>query len=185
MFTNGYSDIPLFKDKHEAFVQSEYAATPDKGATWLSRPTPRKWQNPPPQTRHPLDRTRHARKAPGFSLYLAQFGPLAWEADIEYYDPSPYFALIDFDADGSMAANWHNGWSAVSVIDGSIDLSGVQSTEGAFVLFEPMAQHRFKAGPQGASIIVFYDSGQCAYPVWEGLSGDGERDLNRALRIPT
>lgn len=100
MLTNGYSVIPSFKNQDDPFVRAENSALPDKGQGWHSRPIPPKWQNPPPQTHNLLDGTRDARKARGFTMYPAQFGPLAWGADIDYCDPAPYLALIDFEPNG-------------------------------------------------------------------------------------
>jgi hypothetical protein len=185
IFTNAYATIPFFTDPTDPLVQSVYKSLPDGGAAWRSRPTPAKWKDPAPRIRNPLDRAKHARTARGVTTYLCQLGPRAWSTEFDYYDPTPYVALVDFEPGASIPASWHNGWSGVGVIDGAVDIAGIDSTEGAFVLFEPLARHQFKAGPKGASVIMFFDSGRAAFPVWDNPSDPTAVALMKALRVPT
>jgi hypothetical protein len=185
IFSNGYSSIPLFKDLNDPLVKSFYESLPDGGAEWRTRPVPPAWKNRPAPTPHPLDRVKHARTANGVTTYLCQVGPLAWSADFDYYDLTPYIALMEFEPNAAMPSSWRNGWSGVGVIDGTVDIAGVRSTEGAFVLFEPLARHGFKAGPKGATAIMFFDSGRATFPVWDKPSDAAPIAFDKALRIPS
>jgi hypothetical protein len=185
IFANGYATIPLFKDHSDPFVKSLYKALPDGGAAWLTRPNPPAWKNRPAPTPHPLDRATQARSSNGVTVYLCQLGPLAWSAEFDYYDPTPYVALVEFEPDATMPANWRNGWSGAGVIDGMVDVNGMKSTEGSFLLFEPLARQRFTAGPKGSSVIMFFDSGRAAFPVWEKPSDAAAIAFEKALRVPS
>jgi hypothetical protein len=184
MYANGYAVIPQFKDRTDPFVISQYQAMPDKGAAW-QRPNQVPWKDLPAEAPHPLDRATQARRAQGFTAYLCQVGKLAWSAEYDYYDANPYITLMEFEPGGDMPAHMHNGWSGIGVIDGSIEINGVHSTEGAFVLFEPLAKQRLKGGPKGSTIIVYFDSGRAAFPQWENPEDATATELSRVLRIPT
>lgn len=185
IFANGYATIPLFKDHDDSFVKSFYKSLPDGGASWRSRPNPPAWKNRPAPTPHPLDRAKHARTANGVVTYLCQLGALAWSAEFDYYDPTPYVALVEFEPNAVIPPNWRNGWSGVGVIDGAVDVAAIPSTEGAFVLFEPLARHRFKAGPKGATVMMFFDSGRATFPVWDDPLDAAAIAFDRALRVPS
>jgi hypothetical protein len=111
-------------------------------------------------------------------------GPLAWNAEFDYYDPNPYLALVDFEPNARMPTAWRNGWSAIGVIDGWIDVCGVPSTEGSFFLFEPKARQVLKAGPKGSTVMMFFDSGRTAFPAWDNHTDPAAIAANNALRVP-
>lgn len=185
MYPNGYAAMPLFKNYDDPVVAALFRSLPDGGASFRSRPPPPEWKSIPPQTPNPLDRQKHARKAGGVTLYTCQVGPTAWGAVFDYYDPNPYVMLVDLEPYASIPASRHNGWSGVGVIDGTVEASGVTCTEGSFVLFEPLAQQQFRAGPKGASLIVYYDSGRAAYPVWDNPSDRIAAEIDRVLQLPS
>jgi hypothetical protein len=185
MYPNGYASMALFKDYNDPVVAALFRSLPDGGASFRSRPAPAAWKSIPPHTPNPLDRQKHARKAGGATLYTCQVGPTAWGAVFDYYDPNPYVMLVDLEPDASIPASLHNGWSGVGVIDGTVDITGVTSTEGSFVLFEPLARQQFKAGPKGASLIIYYDSGRAAFPVWDNPSDRTAIEIDQVLQIPS
>jgi hypothetical protein len=185
VYPYAYASVPFFTHPEEPLEKSIFDSLPDRGAAWRSLPTPTAWHNPPPVTRNPLDRIKHARKANGFVAYLCQLGSKDWSAEYDYYDSTPYVMLVDFEPNAMIPAALHNGWSAVGVIDGSIDVSGIPSTEGALTLFEPLAKQVFKAGPNGSTVMMFFDSGRAAFPVWENPTSATVMAINNALRIPS
>lgn len=185
MYPNAYAAMPLFKDRDDPVVTALYRSLPDGGAAFRARPNPPAWKSVPPPTPNPLDRQKHARKARGATLYPCQVGPGAWGAIFDYYDPSPYVMLVDLEPGASIPASRHNGWSGVGVIDGTVDVAGVTSTEGSFVLFEPLARHRFKSGPKGASMMIYYDSGRAAFPMWDDPSDRTAMEIDRVLQVPS
>ena len=93
--------------------------------------------------------------------------------------------LVDLEPNASIPVSRHNGWSGVGLIDGTVDATGVNSTEGSFVLFEPLARQHFTAGPKGASMIVYYDSGRAAFPVWDDPSDRRAIEIDRVLQVPS
>jgi hypothetical protein len=93
--------------------------------------------------------------------------------------------LVELEPNAQMPAAWHNGWAGVGVIDGTVEVSGVSSTEGSFLLIEPTARHVYQAGPKGGSLIVFFDSGRAAYPVWDSPSAPQVVEISQALRLPS
>jgi hypothetical protein len=92
--------------------------------------------------------------------------------------------VIDLDANVVIPGHWHNGWSAVGIIDGTVEIAGVAGTSGSLMVFEPLARRSLKAGPKGSTVVLFFDSGQAAFPHWDVPDDQHALQFNRALRVP-
>jgi hypothetical protein len=80
----------------------------------------------------------------------------------------PNVQLIHMDCGQTAPVHSHRGWTCTVVIEGSMLIGGEEYGRGKAVLVEKdVVYGPFEGGPEGATILEFFDSQRAITPLWD------------------
>jgi hypothetical protein len=164
IYGNGYGTIPFFKDLSDQRAVALFASYPGFKDFALSRP------RPPEDLQakaHLLDRVKHGKGSIVGTTYTCQIGPAGFGVSPNPSGTHPFVALTEFNAGATVPNHSHDGWSAIAVIKGSVEVGGTLMAAETSALLRPGTPVSFTVGASGAQVMQFFDTERAAVRKFE------------------
>jgi hypothetical protein len=164
IYENGYGSIPFFKDLSDQRTVALFESYPGFKDFALSRPRPP--ENPQAKA-HLLDRVKHGKRSIVGTAYTCQIGPAGFGVSPNPSGTHPFVVLTEFNAGATVPKHSHDGWSAIAIIKGSVEVSGTPLAAETSALVKSGTPVSYKIGPSGAQVMQFFDTERAAVRKFE------------------
>lgn len=97
-------------------------------------------------------------------MYPCKLGPSGSGTTPSSDGARPFAKLIDFEPGLDVRPHAYDGWSAMAVIRGSLDLDGASLAARTSILLPPNTQHSYRVPSGGAQVMQFFETDRGAIP---------------------